>query len=150
MTIEKLITGIAVMLRDEFKIPVYTERIEQDLDPPCFLVRSFRNRNDKRLMWRYRHDIDIEVVFFPSEVSIDAARGEKAEMNDVSDRLMYLLRMIEADGEKILTRSREAAVSDGALVMTFSVTIYEREVRDPDIMKTEHTQFKNTGWNNGS
>lgn len=142
MTIEKLISGICQMLDAEFELPVYTERVEQDLDSPCFFVRSHLNRNDKRLMWRYRHGIDIEVVYFPSETEATGTRTARAEMNDISDRLMYLLRVIETSDEKVLTTGRESTIVDSTLVMTFSVTIYEREVIDPDLMEAERTVFK--------
>lgn len=137
MTITQLVSGIALMLDEEFGFPVYKERVEQDLDGPCFLVRSYRNQNAKRLLWRYRHDVSMEVVYFPPQTAIDGERDEKEDMDNVSDRLMYLFHIITVGDEKVIGTNRSSTVSDGALVMTFNVTIYEKEVKKTEKMQTE-------------
>lgn len=146
MTVETFITGVCNALHDEFGFPVYTERIEQDLNPPCFYVHAYSNSNTKRVMWRYRHDIGMEVVYFPAEAGPADARSAQAEMNNVSDRLMYLLEIIDCNGTSVRTLERTSTVSDGALVMTFRIENYERMERNPDVMERQNTVFKDVGW----
>lgn len=147
MTVEQVIDGIVAALQ-EFDLPVYTEEVEQDLNPPAFFVRSYRNQNEQQINGRFRHTVDCEVCYFPTE----GDGNPKQEMNNVSDRLMYLLRIINTDAGKVLANAIEANVSDGTLVVTFNVAITERyveevpkmetETTDIKVMLTEHTHFK--------
>lgn len=141
MTVEQLIAGISKMLDSEFGLPIYKERVEQGTETPCFFVRSYRNKSVRRSRFKHQHDIDMEVVYFPTETGPCMPRRAKSEMNDISDRLMYLLEMIDVDGKLIRAREREAVVSDDTLVMTFQVTIDEVEKPDVEIMLNEQTEI---------
>lgn len=140
MTVEQLIDGVVSALRT-FDRPVYTERNEMDLETPSFFVRSYRQQNDQRINGRFIHTIDVEVLYFPGEPGPMDTRSANAEMHDISDKLMYLLRIIEANGEKVLARGIEANISDGTLVVTFSVEITERVAIKVDPMETHTVGF---------
>lgn len=147
MTIETLVNGIASMLNSEFgDVPVYDERVEQSGCEEGFHIRMYRNKNAKQLAWRYLHQIDVEVRYVPPRIKAPDPRHERHAIGDVSDALNYLFLVLEIDGVKYRTRDLELVPSDGVLVTTFTLDVPEIEERDPDVMKTHHTIFKNPGW----
>lgn len=134
MTVEKLIDGIAGSLHEAFGFPIYTEHIEQDLRAPCFLVLCDANRGTRLPGGRYRHSADMSIVYFPKD-------GKK-EMDDVSDRLVYLMEFVDTDSGKVRTRDRSSVISDNTLVFTFNVLVHERIRKDTDVMLHEETVFR--------
>lgn len=147
MTIVTLVNGIASMLNSEFKdVPVYDERVEQSGCEEGFHIRMYRNKNAKQLSWRYLHQIDVEVRYVPPRVHPPDPRHERHTIGEVSDVLNYLFLVLEIDGVKYRTRELESVPSDGVLVTTFTLDVPEIEERDPDVMETHHTIFKNPGW----
>lgn len=157
MNVNSIIGSIRKQLQDEFHIPVVTERVEQQPKPPFFFIRGYRNVNSQLINGRFNHMVDIEVRYHPAEIKPCNPIRARNEMNDVSDRLMYLLRIINVGEFKLLAQDLESAESDGVLVMTFNVQITERIARIIDkmehldheiaVMETEHTHIKDK--NNG-
>lgn len=133
MTVEKLIDGIAARLHEAFGFPIYTEHIDQDLRAPCFLVLCDANRGIRLPGDMYRHSTDMSIVYFPKD-------GKK-EMDDVSDRLMYLMEFIDTESGKVRTRDRSSVISDNTLVFTFNVLVHERISKETEVMLHEETVF---------
>lgn len=142
MKVNSIIDSVRNLLREEFHVPAVTERDEQNPKPPYFFIRDYRNANDQMINGRFSHMIDMEVRYHPAETRPCDSQKARKEMNDISDRLMYLLRIIDVGGIKLLAQDIESVESDGVLVTTFGVQITERFIRQAEMMETQTTEVK--------
>lgn len=110
--VNEVINGITEALHREFPdCKIYTEDVHQGLEAPCFIVTSVQPGRVKKSFVTYEYTEQIAIQYFPLE--------ERAEMNDVVDRLQDCLEVIEVQYENGTKRTRtvmnSSAVADGVL-----------------------------------
>jgi len=125
MTIKELLDAIAEALFQEFEsgYEIYTEKVEQGLTEPCFLVRCLNPTKNRHLGLRYRRTNQFIIQYFPST----------AEANDecasVLERLFECLEDIFLSGKPIHGADLHGEITDG--ILNFTVNY------DGFVLKTE-------------
>jgi hypothetical protein len=68
MTVKKLIDAIAEALFQEFgsKYEIYTEKVEQGLTEPCFMIRCVNPTKNVHLGVRYKRTNQFVIQYIPS------------------------------------------------------------------------------------
>ena len=115
MTIKKLIDAIAEALFQEFGInyEIYTEKVEQGLAEPCFLIRCLNPTKNRHLGLRYKRTNQFSIQYIPS--TQDAIE----ECNSVMERLFECLENVILSGTPIHGTELNGEITDG--VLTFMV-----------------------------
>lgn len=138
MTTEKLIDGIVNAIVGE-GYPVRTENNEQGLNGPCFYVRCVQPWKRRYFWRRYYREWLMSVHYFPGERTVDGAYESNLEMNEMSEHLFDRLETFDTEEGPVRTKDASMTVSDGVLVMTFTVEVYETKDEDVDLMQTQTT-----------
>lgn len=114
MTIKELIDAIAEALFQEFgsDYEIYTEKVEQGLEEPCFLVRCLNPTKNRHLGLLYKRTNQFSVQYIPST----------AEANDecasVLERLFECLENVIVSGRPIHGMELQGEITDGILNFT--------------------------------
>lgn len=95
--IRQVTEGIAKAIYTEFgdAYTIYTENIEQDLKPPCFLITCVRPKRELFLGRRYLREHLFLIQYFP-----ESREEPRRECMEVQDRLYDALEYI-SDGEQL-------------------------------------------------
>lgn len=121
--INDVLSAVCTALYDEFGYEVYTERIEQGLEEPCFFVECISPDIELTITNRRRHSYQFAVVFFPKEDEPNKA------INSVIERLYSSIEEIYVNGDLIRGGDVSTAVTDN--VLTFTIT-YDFFMVSPD------------------
>ena len=118
--INSIISGISVSIFEEFGegYEIYTERVEQGLKEPCFLISSLSQSSKQFFASRYKKDNLFTVQYFPSTDEI------KAECNDVAERLNGCLEWININGDLIRGTNINSQITDDVLHTTVSYNFF--------------------------
>lgn len=128
-----IIKGIIKALNDEFgtdetrKI-IYKDVIRQGIITPCFLITSLKPSNARFLGDRRKINTQFSIQYFVSEDALEPLQ----ECNDVADRLMYALEMIEVDGNLIHGTNPDVNISDEVLTFTINYNFFGYKVTDKE------------------
>lgn len=123
MTVEKLIDAIAEALFQEFgsDYDIYTEKVEQGLEEPCFLVRCLNPTKNLDLGSRYRRTNRFSIQYIPSS---DEANKE---CFSVMERLFHCLKDVFIDEKPIHGKELECELVDEVLTLTVNYDGFELE-----------------------
>lgn len=116
MTIQNLINAIAEALFQEFGsgYEIYTEKVEQGLTEPCFLIRCINPTKTVFLGRCYRRTNQFSIQYIPStEEAID-------ECNSVIERLFECLENVILHGKPIHGTEPHGEITDGILTFTIN------------------------------
>lgn len=121
MTIQTLIDSIAEALFQEFgsDYEIYTEKVEQGLKEPCFLIRCLNPTNNKYLGRRYKRTNQFSIQFFPSS-EIEAY----VECVSVLERLFECLEDITVMDAPLHGTNLTGEVVDGVLTFTVNYDLF--------------------------
>lgn len=125
MTVKELIDAIAEALFQEFgsDYEIYTEKVEQGLSEPCFLIRCLNPTKNIFLGRCYKRTNQFSIQYIPSTTeAID-------ECNSVMERLFECLENVILSGKPIHGMSMNGEITDG--ILTFTVNY------DGFVLKTE-------------
>lgn len=109
--VQAVVAGIAHALRGAFgeDIPIYADRVEQGLRPPCFSV-NLLSREEKRMPGRrVRHLLPFEVLFFP------ALAQKKIEIWETERRMREALALIPVEDGFLRGGRIKSEQADGVL-----------------------------------
>ena len=97
MTIKELLDAIAEALFQEFGsgYELYTDKVEQGLTEPCFLIRCLNPTKNRHLGLRYRRTNQFSVQYFPSTAEV------YEECASVLERLFECLEDVILSGKPI-------------------------------------------------
>lgn len=114
MTIQNLTDAIAEALFQEFgsDYEIYTERVEQGLTEPCFLIRCLNPTKNRHLGLRYIRTNQFSIQYFPSTAEVIA------ECTSVMERLFECLDSITLSGKPIHGMNLNGEITDGVLTFT--------------------------------
>ena len=137
MTIETLIDGVVDALHTEFgdEYHYLTENNEQDLPAPCFLIKSNYGTRNKYFWRRYYRSYIITIVYFPDAGELPEMFEREKDLNNVADRMFYALELFDANGHKVQGMNKAVEKSDGSLVFTMDVDLYEIAENDAELME---------------
>jgi hypothetical protein len=131
MTIQSLIDAIAEALFQEFgsDYEIYTEKVEQGLKEPCFLIRALNPTKNVYLDWVYKRTNPFVIQYFPS--TLDAI----AECHSVSERLFECLEDVIIVDKPIRGRDLNAEIKDGILNFTVNYDGFVRKLEEQYLME---------------
>ena len=132
MTIKELIDAIAEALFQEFKsgYEIYTEKVEQGLKEPCFLIRCLNPTKNRHLGLRYLRTNQFSVQYIPSSAEANE------ECASVLERLFECLECVVLSGKPVHGTEIHGEITDG--ILTFTVNY------DGFVLKTEeHEPMEN-------
>lgn len=114
MTIQNLIDAIAEALFQEFGSghEIYTEKVEQDLEEGCFLIRCLNPTKNQYLGRCYKRTNQFSVQYIPSTAEANE------ECASVLERLYECLEDVILHGKPIHGKELHGEVTDGILTFT--------------------------------
>ena len=125
MTIQNLIDAIAEALFQEFgsDYEYYTEKVEQGLNEPCFLIRCINPTKNLFLGRCYKRTNQFGIQYIPSTADANE------ECTSVLERLFECLENVILSGKPIHGTELHGEITDG--ILTFTVNY------DGFVLKTE-------------
>jgi hypothetical protein len=111
MTVQNLIDAIAEALFQEFgsKYEIYTEKVEQGLTEPCFMIRCVNPTKNVHLGVRYKRTNQFVIQYIPS------TSEAYAECMSVLERLFECLEDVTLHGKPVHGTELNGEVIDGIL-----------------------------------
>jgi hypothetical protein len=125
--LNKTIEGISKALYEAFgaDYTIYIDNVEQDLNTPCFLIKSLNPSQEQRLTNRYERFQPFDIHYFP-----DAA-DYTDECMEVTEKLFDVLEYITVGGDLVRGTSMNAEVPDGVLhfFVDFNMFVIKQQER---------------------
>ena len=114
----EVIRGVAKVIASLFPdIPVFTEKVDQGIIEPSFVVRCFRNQHGRYRGQRFRKTHSIEVQYFPP------VKNRRENAHSVEEKLFWALEYITVNYDYFVIQkndelpmedlSEEVLVNDG-------------------------------------
>lgn len=121
MTVEKLIDAIAEALFQEFgsDYEIYTEKVEQGLKEPCFMIRCVSPTKNIDLGTRYKRTNKFVIQYIPS------TSEAYHECFSVLERLFECLQSVTLSGKPVHGTNLNGEVIDEILNFTVNYDGFE-------------------------
>ena len=131
MTIKNLIDAIAEALFQEFgsNYEIYTEKVEQGLEEPCFFIRCLNPTNNRHLGLRYKRTNQFIIQYIPSTTEV------YDECTSVLERLFECLESVKLSGKPIHGADLHGEITDGILNFTVNYDGFVLKTEDFDPME---------------
>ena len=131
MTIQNLIDAISEALFQEFgsSYEIYTEKVEQGLTEPCFLIRCLNPTKDRYLGEVYKRTNQFAIQYIPS------TSEPIAECNSVTERLFECLKNVILHGKPIHGMGMNGQITDDILTFTVNYDGFVAKIEDKYIME---------------
>lgn len=133
----KIITGISQKLFETFGLDykIYTENIEQFLNPPCFYVELLQSSMQQIVSRRYRLENLFYIHFFTNE------NEPKNDFRSVADILYDTLEYISVDNDLVRGLNMHYEIVDDVLHFFVSYNLILIKTLEPeDKMETLKTR----------
>ncbi len=127
-----IIKGVCRNIYKEFELPVYTEKVIQGLEEPCFFVTLKSSVCRHFFGKRYRMENKIQVKYYaPYQV-------ENSSCGAVVERLCQALEVIECDGY-VRGSNFGCSISDGILTFNaeYNMFVYLNDAEDDGTLMQE-------------
>lgn len=129
----KILSGVTNALDAEFGLEVFVDDIEQDLDQPCFLINSLTVTENSLLGNRRERSYPLVVQYFPKSTI-----QYRQECNDISERLLNCLELIQTDDGLIRGGDMSTRIDDGILSFEVTYKMHILKVRSDDSESMEN------------
>lgn len=116
---------------------IYTEEDEQGLKEPCFFISTLEPTHNLFHDRRYFKQQQFCIQFFPANRS-----REKAECNDIAERLEECLETITVDGDLMHGDKMNHKIVDNVLNFFVNYDCFVIKKRNDELMET--LDFKNS------
>ncbi len=131
--IKKVFDALCLAVREEFELPVYTDRVVQNLQSPCFLVRLKENSTErffgKKFIMKNRFCITL----------LDDSRKEHEYLTQTVERLCGVVKLLDYGGGKVHGSGIKCELNENRLELyvnyDFFVYRYEEEGEDTGLMQ---------------
>ena len=135
MTVQNLIDAIAEALFQEFKsgYEIYTEKVEQGLTEPCFLIRCVNPTKNVYLGAVYKRTNLFVIQYFPS------TSEAYEECAAVLERMFECLEYVTLDGKSIHGIEMNGEVTDG--ILNFKVNYDGFVLKNQDEINMENLEI---------
>jgi hypothetical protein len=114
MTIKELTDAIAEALFQEFKsgYEIYTEKVEQGLTEPCFMIRCVNPTKNVHLGSVYKRTNQFVIQYIPSTSEANE------ECTSVLERLFECLEYVTVSKQSVRGTELHGEITDGILTFT--------------------------------
>lgn len=133
----KIITGISQKLFETFGLDykIYTENVEQFLNPPCFYVELLQSSMQQIVSRRYRLENLFDIHFFTNE------NEPKNDFRRVADILYDALEYISVDNDLVRGLNMHYEIVDDVLhfLLNYNMNV-QKEITPTDKMETLQTR----------
>lgn len=128
--INLIIKGITNVIHQTFGdgYDIYTEKVEQGLEEPCFFVYCISPSKDIFLGRRMKRNYQFAIQYIPR------GPNKKAEINGVFEQLNDAVRFIDVGEDKMLAMSVSPDISDEVLTLSVTYTFFSYEKQEGDLM----------------
>lgn len=130
--LNKIITGISQALDAEFnseeneEYTIYTEDVEQGINPPCFFIFSLKPSSKQLVGNRYKRKYPFDIHYFPkNEENINN------EINEVTERLFTALEYITVDNNLVRGTNMNVEIVDNVLHFFVDFNMIVRKEIEP-------------------
>lgn len=133
--IQSLIDGICTAIAKEFgdDYVIYTDRVEQGLEDPCFFVQIIDHSYNRHRNGRFWNENSIVVQYIPKE-----GTETSIELYEISDRLSDILTDIEADGCVLHGIKSDCEIDDEVLTLSINYNYFSNVIEDPKDLMMKH------------
>ena len=133
MTIQNLIDAIAEALFQTFGsgYEIYTEKVEQNMSTPCFMIRCLNPTMNVYLGQCYKRTNLFSIQYIPSSAEANE------ECYSVSEKLFECLKdVILSNGKPLHGQNLNGEVTDGTLTFTVNYDgfVYQESEREPEMI----------------
>lgn len=134
MTVQNLIDAIAEALFQEFKsdYEIYTEKVEQGLTEPCFLIRCVNPTKNVHLGAVYKRTNQFVIQYIPSTSEANE------ECAAVLERMFECLEYVTLDGKSVHGTEMNGEVTDG--ILNFKVNYDGFVLKNQDEINMENLE----------
>lgn len=124
----KIITGISQKLFETFGLDykIYTENVEQFLNPPCFYVELLQSNMQQIVSRRYRLENLFDIHFFTNE------NEPKNDFRRVADVLYDALEYISVDNDLLRGLNMHYEIVDDVLHFFVSYNLILIKTLEPE------------------
>lgn len=124
----KIITGISQKLFETFGLDykIYTENVEQFLNPPCFYVELLQSSMQQIVSRRYRLENLFDIHFFTNE------NEPKNDFRSVADILYDTLEYISVDNDLVRGLNMHYEIVDDVLHFFVSYNLILIKTLEPE------------------
>lgn len=124
----KIITGISQKLFETFGLDykIYTENVEQFLNPPCFYVELLQSSMQQIVSRRYRLENLFDIHFFTNE------NESKNDFRRVADILYDALEYISVDNDLVRGLNMHYEIVDDVLHFFVSYNLILIKTLEPE------------------
>jgi len=124
----KIITGISQKLFETFGLDykIYTENVEQFLNPPCFYVELLQSNMQQIVSRRYRLENLFDIHFFTNE------NEPKNDFRRVADILYDALEYISVDNDLVRGLGMHYEIVDDVLHFFVSYNLILIKTLEPE------------------
>lgn len=118
--VNDILDGITNALHDEFgdTFSIYTEKVKQGLQVPCFFVSCISPKDERWLGNRRKLTNQFTVQYLPG------TDEPKRECNAVSERLVCALEYIQLSSGCLGGTNMQPAITDDVLTMSVNYNLY--------------------------
>ncbi len=128
--INSIIKGITNAIYKKFgdDYDIYTEKVEQGLEEPCFFIYCINPNKDIFLGCRMKQNYQFVVQYIPK------GPNKKMEINSVFEELNDAVRFIDVGNDKMMATSISSNISDEVLTLSVTYTFFSYEKQEGDLM----------------
>ncbi len=128
----KTITGISQKLNTVFGdgYAIYIDKIEQDLNTPCFYIKALKPSNEQKLGNRYERIQPFDVHYFPQSEACTV------ECMDMVEKLYDALEYITVGSDLVRGTKMDADLQDGVLHFFINYDIFVIKSTAGETMET--------------
>ena len=140
--IKDLFNAIAIALNDEFDSPLLSiEDIEQNLTPPCFVLRERETTYRPRAHSMRRIDVPVEVLYFP------VAERPREECMDIKQRAFSALECVtDTRGLGYTARDVSAELIDSVLHIYATYSVWYGHKDSTPVMENLDEDIRGCQW----
>ena len=142
--IEAIISGISSKIYETFGegYEIYSDRMTQNLNEPCFLILPLTHRQQKRLSnssySRYYREYPFCIFFYPERQG-----NPYSENQQVAEKLYECLEYIETDIGKLRGTNMRYSIEDKDLlnfIVSYNLFVHRNETNE--LPKLEHVEYE--------
>lgn len=118
--------AISIQLYQVFGYEIYSKRVEQGLEEPCFFIQVLSPSRKQIIGNRYFLEVSIDVLYFPS------VQGDNDELDEVGSSLFNDLEYITmVNGDQLRGTKMSYEKFDGVLHFFVSYGMFVKRVEEP-------------------
>lgn len=137
--VNELLDGICKTVSEEFGLSVYTERVLQNIDEPCFVIRLESSVTELFFGKRYIMKNRFKLSY------LDSGRAEHLNSAGILERLCEVLEVLEYDGGLVRGGNMKCSVNENVLefYISYDMFVYRSGSGEdePELMQSVKTDM---------